>query len=287
LILWFPICRLKHNSMLSFPNAKINLGLNILRKRSDGFHEIETCMLPLHGFTDILEIIAGDNTENGCKLSVSGILPDGDISNNLCYKAYDLLHKHYSLHPVEMHLHKCIPMGAGLGGGSADAAFTLRLLNDMFSLAISVDVLTMLAAELGSDCAFFIENKPAIATGRGEILKPCDIHLSGYYLLLALPAIHVTTATAYQLVVPKQTDIPLAEVLKCDVGEWKSLLVNDFEPYVFLQYPELRHIKNTLYDAGAVYASMSGSGSAVFGLFREPPKPESIQISCKTKLMQL
>lgn len=255
--------------MICFPNAKINLGLHITAKRKDGYHDIETCMVPIPLF-DSLEMIVDKKTV----FDVSGLTIPGDEKDNLILKALKLLRKDFNDLPnVHIHLLKNIPMGAGLGGGSADAAFALTLMNKLFELHLEDWFLEEYAVQLGSDCPFFIQNTPKIATGRGEILEPLEINLEGDHILLVKPPIHIGTKEAYAGVNPSQPKSKLAEILK-DKTTWKGNLVNDFEESVFAIYPELSEIKNQLYQKGAYYAAMSGSGSTVFGLFRE--KPEKI-----------
>jgi 4-diphosphocytidyl-2-C-methyl-D-erythritol kinase len=252
--------------MVSFPPCKINLGLNILRKRSDGFHEIETCFFPVP-FTDILEIIKSKTFS----FSSSGISIPGGAENNLCVRAYELLNRDYLLPPVKIHLHKAIPAGAGLGGGSSDAAHMLRLLNGLFNLGITNEILYKYAASLGSDCAFFISDEPMTARGRGEILAPVSLGLSGKALVLMNPGVHVSTAEAYAGVTPAVPVVSVAEVLHLPISSWKELLRNDFEPSVFSKFPQIGELKTFLYSQGAQYASMSGSGSSVFGIFEREP----------------
>ena len=256
--------------MIVFPNCKINLGLHILRKRADGYHDLETVFYPVR-FTDILELIPDRSTnDQPVTYSQSGLEIQGNPLDNLCVKAYQLLKQDYpDLPPVKMHLHKAIPTGAGLGGGSADAAFTLQLLNDYFKLGISTDQLLHYALLLGSDCPFFILNKPAYATGRGELLKPVSVDLTGYTLVIINPRIHVPTAKAFAGIRPALPEKSLKEIIAQPVSSWAEELVNDFEKPIFYQYPEIAAIKDELYRAGAVYASMSGSGSTVYGLFTD------------------
>ncbi|HEY0655897.1 MAG TPA: 4-(cytidine 5'-diphospho)-2-C-methyl-D-erythritol kinase [Chryseosolibacter sp.] len=249
--------------MVSFAHAKINLGLNVLRKRADGFHDLETCFYPVP-WTDVLEIIPAKEFQ----FSSSGLMIDGIAANNLCVKAFQLLQKDFNLPPVQIHLHKVIPMGAGLGGGSSDGAFTLRMLNDMFELKIPRQKLIDYAARLGSDCAFFVSDEPKIGTGRGEILSATSITLKGKWLVLVKPPIHVSTVDAFAGIVPRENNLNLKDVVESKpVTEWKALLKNDFEETVFRRYSVIREIKETLYARGAAYASMSGSGSSVFGIF--------------------
>jgi 4-diphosphocytidyl-2-C-methyl-D-erythritol kinase len=260
--------------MVVFPGCKINLGLRILNKRPDGYHNLETIFYPVP-FTDALEIIAS-NSSTPVIFSNSGLAIDGDNKDNLCVKAYLLLKKDFPQLPsVKMHLHKCIPMGAGLGGGSADAAFTLQLLNQLFNLQISTVKLMDYAARLGSDCAFFILNKPSIATGRGEILQPVNLNLSGYTLALVNPGVHVNTGEAFSALelhhsTEEKSRDPLTEIIQQPPTVWKLVLVNDFEQPVGKSWSVIKEIKESLYKMGAVYAAMSGSGSTVFGLFNKP-----------------
>jgi 4-diphosphocytidyl-2-C-methyl-D-erythritol kinase len=262
--------------MVTFPNCKINLGLNITNKRGDGYHDIETAFYPVQA-KDALEVVEEKNIQPSMlnvQFSMSGLKIEGDQKNNLCLKAYDLLKKDFPKLPaVQMHLHKAIPMGAGLGGGSADGAFTLQLLNKKFELNIAEKQLINYALKLGSDCPFFILNKPCFATGRGEILEQTGLDLSEYKILIVHPAIHISTAWAFsQLSGSRQTREPdnykkVKEVILQPIETWKDELMNDFENPVFAKYPEIKIIKDKLYDAGAIYASMSGSGSAFYGIF--------------------
>jgi 4-diphosphocytidyl-2-C-methyl-D-erythritol kinase len=251
--------------MIAFPPCKINLGLNILSKRQDGFHNIETCFYPIP-WTDILEVIPAGETE----VTFSGNSIPGRAEQNLCLKAYELVKNDFDIEPVKIHLHKIIPIGAGLGGGSSDAAFTLRLLSHVFDLNLSPGLLRKYASQLGSDCSFFMQDKPQLGFGKGELLHDLDITLKGFWLILVKPPIHVSTQQAYSGVVPKLPQIQLAKALQLPITQWKGLLENDFEESIFKQYPEVGVIKNQLYEQGAIYASMSGSGSSVFGLFEKP-----------------
>ncbi len=262
--------------MILFPNAKINIGLNIIKKRSDGYHEIETLMYPI-GLTDILELNkpAQPNPEK-IKLTTSGLVIDSDAENNLIVKAYRLLDIDYSLPPVNVHLHKVIPFGAGLGGGSADGAFMLKALNNYFSLDINYNRLEYYAAKLGSDCPFFIENMPAIATGRGEQLSKHEIDLANYYIAIVKPPVAISTAQAYSGVLPQQPKHKLTDCLSTAINSWKNILNNDFEPSVFKIAPEIKNVKDKLIDKGALYASMSGSGSAVYGVFNNKPNLQNM-----------
>ncbi len=253
--------------MISFPNAKINIGLYITEKRTDGFHNLETVFFPV-GWSDVLETAESDEL----RLTTSGISISGSPESNLVMKAYSLLQKDFDLPVLKIHLHKQIPFGAGLGGGSADGAFMLQMLNKSFNLNLSMDKLLDYAAALGSDCPFFILNKPVFATGRGEIMRVIDLSLNGMFILLVKPPFEVSTARAFQNVVPRKPNVSLSELINLPIQNWKNNIINQFESSVFPQYPEIANIKDQLYDRGAVYASMSGSGSCVFGLFNERPK---------------
>lgn len=248
--------------MVTFPPCKINLGLRILSKRPDGYHDIETCFYPVP-WTDILEILLADSFSFTC----TGLALPGDAEENLCVKAYRLVQKDFSLPPIHMHLHKIIPSGAGLGGGSSDAAHTLLLLNDIFDLKLPVQELQRHASKLGSDCAFFVNKHPMMGRGKGDLLSPVEVTLKDKYLVVIKPPIHVSTAEAYSRVKPAQQTTSLAEILKQDISTWKDLLVNDFEESVFSIHPQIGEIKHELYKQGALYACMSGSGSSVFGIF--------------------
>lgn len=249
--------------MIVFPNAKINIGLNITKKRADGFHNIETVFYPIR-LSDILEIsVSKKNNFKNTGLAVE----NRDFESNLCYKAYNLLQKDFSLNPIHIHLHKITPFGAGLGGGSSDASFTLKSLNSIFNLNLDKKILINYAEKIGSDCPFFIINKPAYAEGKGEILTEIDISLKGYYLVLIHPGIHVNTTKAYSQITPTKPTISLPELIKKPLENWKETIKNDFEDSVFKHHPELKKIKEELYKQGAIYASMSGSGSAIYGIF--------------------
>ena len=252
--------------MISFPPCKINLGLNVVSKRSDGYHNLETCFYPIP-WTDALEIIPADKFS----FSTSGNVIPGNTADNLCVKAYELLKKDFALAPATIHLHKVIPSGAGLGGGSSDAAHTLRLLTRVFNLQLTAEKLNSYALLLGSDCPFFIEDKPMLGSGRGEVLTPVDVKLSGKFIVLIKPEEHISTAEAYAGVTSAKHSTSVKDILeKMPVEKWKNQLKNDFEGSVFGKHPIINGIKQKLYQQGAVYASMSGSGSAVFGLFEKP-----------------
>ncbi len=255
--------------MISFPNCKINLGLHVLSRREDGFHELDTVFYPVP-WTDILEIVRDEGNESDIDFRNSGIRIYGSRDKNLCVRAYQLLAADFPLPPVRMHLHKVLPIGAGLGGGSADAAFALRLLNDLFRLKIPIARLENYAARLGSDCPFFIQNKAVRATGRGDVFEPVKVDLKGYQLVVVKPRAHVSTTEAYGGITPKADRESLRVLIRKPVAQWREFLVNDFEETIFIKHPSIRKIKEQLYKLGAVYASMSGSGSSVFGLFEQP-----------------
>ncbi len=256
--------------MILFPPAKVNLGLHILFKREDDYHEIETCMIPIP-FTDILEITEANEFE----FLQTGLAIPGNLDSNLCVKAFQLLKQKFEIPNVRIHLRKQIPMGAGLGGGSSDTAYVLKGLNDIFALNISTSELEEMAAELGSDCPFFIKNVAQIAGGRGERLSKATVDLRGKYLILLNPGIHVGTREAYAGVNPRIPDQSVSELISQPIEQWKNSLVNDFEASVFKNYPLIQNLKEQLIDYGAIYASMSGSGSSVFGIFNEKPKVTS------------
>jgi 4-diphosphocytidyl-2-C-methyl-D-erythritol kinase len=258
--------------MIIFPTAKINLGLNVINRRPDGYHNLETIFYPIK-INDALEIIKAD------KLSFesSGLEIPGRVDDNLCIKGYHLLKKDFDLPPVKIYLHKHIPIGAGLGGGSADAAFFIRLLNQSFSLGLTDDRMIDYARQLGSDCAFFIQNKPVFAFDRGDEFEPIKLDLSNYKIVLVMPPVHVSTAEAYSGVKPAPVKHSLMELIYRPVTEWKNHIKNDFEDSVFKNHPEIRGIKAALYEAGAIYASMSGSGASVFGIFDKTPDLEEMK----------
>jgi len=262
--------------MLTYPNAKINLGLNVVEKRPDGYHNIETIFYPI-GLSDVLQVEVSE-TCTDYSFSSSGILIDGDPEDNLIVKAYHLLRSGYQFPPIDISLIKQIPFGAGLGGGSSDAAFMLKTLNEMFQLKITPGRLEKIAAKLGADCPVFIKNKPVFATGIGNIFTPIKLSLKGYFLLLVKPDIHVSTPVAYSMIEPQKPEISLSELIYKPISEWKNVIKNDFEKSVFASHPEIKSIKNQLYDAGALYASMSGSGSSVYGIFESiPPKTDDFK----------
>jgi 4-diphosphocytidyl-2-C-methyl-D-erythritol kinase len=260
--------------MISFPHCKINLGLHVTGKRGDGFHNIETVFYPV-GWCDALEMIAADGGPAGLTLETSGeAIEDGKPENNIIHKAWSLLSKTHRLPQIKAHLHKNIPMGAGLGGGSSDGARALIMINELCGLGHTDEELADMAAQLGSDCPFFIHGKPMHATGRGEVLRSIKVDLTAYHILLVYPGIHVSTADAYRLVAPAPPPLSLTEVVSGPVSGWREALVNDFEPGVFRRHPLLKELKEAMYEGGAEYAAMSGSGSTVFGLFRDEPPAE-------------
>jgi 4-diphosphocytidyl-2-C-methyl-D-erythritol kinase len=270
--------------MICFPNAKINLGLHIVAKRPDGYHDIETVFYPVN-LCDALEIVPAK--EGKTSFVQTGILIDGEPDNNLVIKAFNLLKKEFDLPEINIYLRKHIPFGAGLGGGSADAAFMLKLLNDFAGLHLSVEQLEEQAALIGADCPFFIQNKPVFASGTGNVFTPIRLSLQGYYLVLIKPDISVSTREAYSLVKPKQPDFPLTKIIQSPVNEWKEKLVNDFEDSVFAHYPGIATIKRKLYEKGAIYASMSGSGSSVYGIFENPENLDKEFPDCFSYTVQL
>lgn len=261
--------------MILFPNCKINLGLNIIRKREDGYHSIETVFYPVQ-WQDALEGIKSgvehtiSEMESGVRFTSSGLTIAGDKKNNLSLKAWHLIKKDFpELPPLLLHLHKSIPMGAGLGGGSADGAFTLQLLNELYQLSLSKEQLIQYALQLGSDCPFFILNKPCLATGRGEILEEIELDLSGYHFVIVHPGIHVSTSQAFAEIRPHLPEYSIKQLIQQPVASWKNRLVNDFEAVVSKKHPEIGRMKEALYAHGAIYASMTGSGSAVLGIFEK------------------
>jgi 4-diphosphocytidyl-2-C-methyl-D-erythritol kinase len=257
--------------MIVFPNAKINIGLNIISRRGDGYHDLETVFYPV-AIKDALEVIEAKKLS----FTSSGILIPGDAEENLCLKAYYLMKQDVHIPPVHIHLHKHIPIGAGLGGGSADAAFFIRLINDKFQLGLSRSQLLNYASQLGSDCAFFIDNSPVFAHGRGEKLENIHLDLSEYFIVLVKPPIHISTADAYKHVEPHHPFKSLKELITTPVETWKDQIINDFEYSIGKSYTEIDGIKKMLYQAGAIYAAMSGSGSSVYGIF--PEKTELLQL---------
>lgn len=253
--------------MITFPNAKINLGLNIVEKRPDGYHNLETVFYPVP-VEDALEVNILNESTQKFRLHQAGLEIAGEAENNLVVKAYKLLDERFNLPPIDIHLFKHIPSGAGLGGGSSDAAYMLKLLNEKFNLELSDENLEEYAAKLGADCAFFIRNAPTYAEGIGNIFSPISLSLKGYQIVLVKPDIFVSTRDAFAQIKSHRQEIPLKEVIKQPIEEWKERMVNDFEESVFPQFPAIKEIKEKLYEAGAIYAAMTGSGSSVFGLFK-------------------
>jgi 4-diphosphocytidyl-2-C-methyl-D-erythritol kinase len=252
--------------MIVFPNAKINIGINITGRRPDGYHNIETVFYPLPIY-DALEALPG----NELSFHSSGLEIPGRIEDNLCIKGYYLIRKDYDLPPVNIHLLKHIPIGAGLGGGSANAAFFIKLINNLFDLKLTVEQMLDYARKLGADCAFFIENKPVFAFEKGDRFEEVQLDLSGHHIALIMPPAHVSTAEAYRGVRPAAVKQSLKDLIRLPVAEWRRGIKNDFEESVFKNHPVIRGVKAALYEAGAIYASMSGSGASVFGIFNQKP----------------
>lgn len=257
--------------MITYPNAKINIGLSITERRPDGYHNIESVFYPIN-LQDAVEIktIEGEEPQGGYKLKVSGTILDGTPDDNLVVKAYQLLRKDFNFPAQKIHLYKHIPVGAGLGGGSSDAAAIIKMLNEKFALGLTSEQMQNYAVQIGADCPFFINNTPVFATGIGNIFTPIELSLHGKTIILVKPDIFVSTRDAYALVKPSPAAIQLTEAIKQPISEWKQIITNDFEKSVFAKYPEIAAIKDKLYDMGAIYASMSGSGSAVYGIFDSP-----------------
>ncbi|UKT62325.1 4-(cytidine 5'-diphospho)-2-C-methyl-D-erythritol kinase [Pedobacter mucosus] len=251
--------------MISFPNAKINLGLNVTEKRSDGYHNLETVFYPIN-IKDAVEITDAEKTN----CIIHGIDIPGDANDNLCVKAYNLLKNDFNIPAQQINLLKNIPVGAGLGGGSSDCAFLIKLLNAKFSLGLSVLQMENYARQLGADCAFFIENNPVFAYNKGDEFEKCEVDLSAWFKVLVKPPLHVSTADAYALVKPQKPLHSLKEIIHLSPTTWKNKVINDFEISVFAKYPQIHQIKSSLYDAGATFALMSGSGSSIFALFDQP-----------------
>lgn len=265
-----PICIIAIYFMVVFPHCKINLGLDIISKREDGYHAIDTVFYPVP-WTDVLEIIPSRQL----LFTSSGAIIPGKEEDNLCLKAYHLIRKDFDIGPVNIHLHKIIPTGAGLGGGSSDAAYTLRVLNEIFELQLDKERLQNYASRIGSDCAFFIQNEPMRGSGRGEVLQPVSIHLKGKYMVIIKPEVHVSTAEAYAGVVPQVPSASLMDRVQSPIEKWGLYLKNDFEKTVLSHHPAIARLKEQLYSMKAVYASMSGSGSSVFGIFNEEIKTDA------------
>ena len=259
-----PLHKLK-SPMIVYPNAKINLGLNVVARRPDGYHDIETVFYPIP-LQDALEVTDAEQPS----FRLAGAQLDCPPEENLVMKAVRLIEKDFQLPPLDIYLYKHIPSGAGLGGGSLDATFMVRLLNERFHLGLTDEEIAQRVASLGADCPFFVHNTPVLATGIGDVMTPIDLELIGWNLVLVKPDIYVSTRDAYAAITPHEPAMPLSEVVKHPIEEWQQLMMNDFETSVFPQYPEIAAIKDKLIDLGATYAAMSGSGSAVFGLFADP-----------------
>ena len=251
--------------MIVYPNAKINIGLDIVEKRNDGFHNIESIFYPVMDMFDILEIV--ENKDGQLEFASSGINIPGSIDSNLCVKAFQLLQQDFSIPNVKIHLHKNIPIGAGLGGGSSDAAFMLNELDTLFKLNLSIDERINYARKLGSDCAFFIDNKPVYACQKGDVFESVTLDLSSFLIEIDYPGIHIGTAEAYSGVTPKPSENNLKELIGNSIKDWKFTIKNDFEQSIFPNYYKIKDLKEKMYSKGAVYASMTGSGSAVYGIF--------------------
>jgi 4-diphosphocytidyl-2-C-methyl-D-erythritol kinase len=268
--------------LVRFPNSKINLGLRITAKRTDGYHDIESLFYPLP-LADAAEIVirpdSSADPSNLFECTYSGIPIPGDPRSNLCVKAWERLAVDYpGMPPLKMYLHKAIPVGAGLGGGSSDAVATLQLLNELLSLNIDNDRMAEYALELGSDCPFFLHNEPALASGRGEVLEPFRRVLAGYTVALVTPGIHISTAWAFSKIRPAPTSVRIADAVTSPVHQWKDSLVNDFEAPVFEKHLQLREIKEKLYGNGAVYAAMTGTGSAIYGIYPAGAVPDTTRL---------
>jgi len=255
-----------YQEMICFPNAKINIGLNITSKRNDGFHEIESVFYPIKSLYDVLEVIENKDDDK-VYFNATGIEIPGNSHDNLCLKAYDLIQQYVKVPPIRIHLHKNIPIGAGMGGGSSDAAFFVKLMNDKFELNLTDNIMFDIVTKLGSDCAFFLNNKSSYVTGRGEIIEQIDFTLSNKKIVVIYPNIHISTRDAYAGVLPIKPQRNLLQDISQPIEDWKHTIKNDFESTIFLQYPELAFIKEQLYMYGAQYACMSGSGSTIFGIF--------------------
>ena len=253
--------------MIVFPPAKINLGLNVTEKRPDGYHNLETIFYPIP-LEDMLEVVVDTDLRTDYVLKQTGLAVQGEAEDNLIIKALRLLKKEFDIPPVRIYLHKLIPSGAGLGGGSSDAAYMLRVLKELFDLPLSTSQLEAYASQLGADCAFFIQAQPTFATGIGNVFTPIALSLAGYQLFLTKPELFISTSMAYGNIIPAQPQLSLQEICKLPVSDWKTKMVNDFEEPIFQVYPDLQAIKDSLYEAGAEYAAMSGSGSSIFGLFK-------------------
>lgn len=256
--------------MLEFSPCKINLGLHVVEKRGDGFHNIETVFYPIL-WQDALEVVESDDNQP-FTINFSGKTIEGDLKDNIIYKTYNLLKEKYTLPNIKVHLHKHIPMGAGLGGGSSNGAVFINLIDKKFNLSIPLKTKLEIAKKLGSDCAFFIEQQPVFATEKGDVFEPINLNLNNYYILVVYPQVHSNTKIAYSGVVPKKPELSIKTIIEQKpIEEWKELLINDFENSVFKAFPEIKELKDLLYKNNAIYACMSGSGSSVFGIFKHKP----------------
>jgi 4-diphosphocytidyl-2-C-methyl-D-erythritol kinase len=261
--------------MIVFPNAKINIGLFVTEKRPDGYHNLETVFVPIKGFCDVLEVLTNDG--NSDEFTTTGLHIDAPSGDNLCMKAVKLMRTYVNIPPLKIHLHKAIPSGAGLGGGSADASFMLTLLNEQYNVGLSSSKLEKMASTLGADCAIFIKNEPVLAKGIGNEFYACNLSLSGCWIKIIVPSIHVATSTAFSRLNPSKASYNLENIHTLPIEEWKNNITNDFEASVFTHHPEIKKIKEALYNQGAIYASMSGSGSSVYGIFDHQPQKETMQ----------
>ena len=255
--------------MILHANCKINLGLDILRRREDGFHDLETVMIPVSGLFDVVEV---ERVEGVSTFEQKGLVVDCDAESNLCMKALRLMQRLYGIGEAKITLDKRVPFGAGLGGGSSDATAVILALNELYALGLSEERLIEVAAMIGSDTAFFVRNTPQLCEGRGEVMSPIELPLQGKYLAIAKPEEGVSTKEAYSGVKPAVPSVRLADALRKPIGEWRAVVKNDFEKHIFESHPTIAELKQVMYDAGAVYASMSGSGSAVFGIFESEPE---------------
>jgi 4-diphosphocytidyl-2-C-methyl-D-erythritol kinase len=262
--------------LLTFPNAKLNLGLYVTARRPDGYHELETVFLPLP-WADVLEVLPAPKGQATTDLTLTGRPIPGEVATNLCLKAYQLLKGDFpDLPAAQLHLHKLVPIGAGLGGGSADAAFALRAIGELFGLGLSTDALEGYARQLGADCAFFIQNTPRLAHGKGDVFEPIELDLKGISCVVVYPGLHISTAQAFAGIVPQVPVQPLRAALAQPLATWRDTVLNDFEASLAPTHPVLAEIKQQLYDAGAAYASLSGSGSAIYGLFSDVAKAPTL-----------
>lgn len=271
--------------MISFPNCKINLGLRVLRKRSDGYHDIESVMfpVPIHDVLEVVKLTSGDQHQ----FTFSGKSIPGDLKDNLLYRAIVTLEQHVSLPPLHIHTHKSIPMGGGLGGGSSNGTYLLKIVNELLDLNLSLTALHNLAASLGSDCPFFIENTPQFASGKGDELKPFSVDLKGKFLLLVNDGTHISTQEAYGGIKPIEAEHNWSSILYRPVHEWKGIVKNDFEKSAFHVHPQLEVLKKEMYTLGAEYASMTGSGSTMFGIFSHEPIIDHIKVNGFAEVVRL